>query len=75
MNDEKLNVHSLLAAVEYMEKTGNMALPMKEKQVMINAIAHGFWMGVRWAQKGDSNVSRDTVTQALELFGADEHET
>lgn len=48
MEDVDLNSEAAKAATYYMEKTGLMYLSMDEKQKVVNYVAIGFSIGVRW---------------------------
>lgn len=48
MLEADLNGEAIRAAGFYIKKAG--AVPLKEKQDMLNYVAHGFYMGVRWME-------------------------
>lgn len=54
MSEAELTTESCKAA-DYFLKSLGVELPIKEKQDMFNAVAKGFFMGVRWKEKQDAS--------------------
>lgn len=53
MSEQDLNERCCHAATAYINSPTISGCPLDEKHLMMNACAHGFYMGVRWMEQNN----------------------